>query len=337
MNGSSTHKIYGYDNNQQAIAIANANVKAAGVSKDVEIKFQPFQQFMQPTEKSLMMMNPPYGERISSPDILGLYRTIGERLKHQFVDNDAWIISHREELFDEIGLKPSLKIPIYNGSLECEFRKYQIFSGRYNDLRSDGGQIKSEDELKQMGEKHRFKEHREDFKRRFSDDDEEDVPTGHFRVRGVRDDDDRRGGRRFDRDKESRFGGRDRDRESRFGGRDRDKDSRFGGRDRDKDSRFGGRDRDKDSHFGGRDRDKDSHFGGFNHDRDNHFGGRDRDRDRDNEHRAPRHFDHSDDRGGRSFSSGRKPFGGGGRRDSGFKPRGGDYNRRRDNNNEDED
>ena len=79
-----THKIYGYDNNPKANEIATHNVKAAGVSKDVVLAIQPFQQFEQPAEKSIIIMNPPYGERISSEDLLGLYQMIGERLKHAF-------------------------------------------------------------------------------------------------------------------------------------------------------------------------------------------------------------------------------------------------------------
>ena len=71
--------------------IAQHNVKAAGVSKDVILKIQPFQQFEQPAQKSIIITNPPYGERISSEDLLGLYQMIGERLKHAFTGNDAWI------------------------------------------------------------------------------------------------------------------------------------------------------------------------------------------------------------------------------------------------------
>lgn len=86
-------------------------MKAAGVSKDIILKLQPFQQFEQPAEKSIIITNPPYGERISTNDLLGLYNMIGERLKHAFVGNDAWILSYREECFDQIGLKPSVKLP----------------------------------------------------------------------------------------------------------------------------------------------------------------------------------------------------------------------------------
>lgn len=131
------HKIYGYDNNPKANEIATHNIKAAGVSKDIILKLQPFQQFEKPKDKSIIITNPPYGERISTRDLLGLYQMIGERLKHAFTDNDAWILSYREECFDQIGLKPSVKIPLFNGALECEFRKYQIFGGKYKELKKD--------------------------------------------------------------------------------------------------------------------------------------------------------------------------------------------------------
>ena len=135
-----THKIYGYDNNPKANEIATHNIKAAGVSKDVTLKLQPFQQFEQPQEKSIIVMNPPYGERISTNDLLGLYQMIGERLKHAFVGNEAWVLSYREECFDQIGLKPSKKVPLFNGALECEFRKYEIFDGTYKEFKSQEGE-----------------------------------------------------------------------------------------------------------------------------------------------------------------------------------------------------
>ena len=135
-----THKIYGYDNSPKANEIATHNIKAAGVSKDVTLKLQPFQQFEQPQEKSIIVMNPPYGERISTNDLLGLYQMIGERLKHAFVGNEAWVLSYREECFDQIGLKASQKVPLFNGALECEFRKYEIFDGKYKEFKSQEGE-----------------------------------------------------------------------------------------------------------------------------------------------------------------------------------------------------
>lgn len=175
------HHIYGYDNNRNAVEIATHNVKAAGLSKEISIELRDFHQFTQPAEKSIIITNPPYGERISTPDLLGLYKTIGERLKHQFLDSEAWILSYREECFEQIGLKPSVKTPLYNGSLECELRKYQIFSGKYKELRAEGREIKTAEERKAMAEKKRFKAHRE-FKKAMGEDDQD------FRIKGRRED-----------------------------------------------------------------------------------------------------------------------------------------------------
>ena len=123
------HHIYGYDIDITAVNKAKLNVRAAGMTKDITIEQADFKDFKRPEQKALMIMNPPYGERISTPDLFGTYRMIGDVLKHQFKTNDAWVLSYREECFDQIGLKPSIKIPLYNGSLECEFRKYQMFEG----------------------------------------------------------------------------------------------------------------------------------------------------------------------------------------------------------------
>ena len=227
-----THHIYGYDNNRAAVAIAERNVKAAGLTNDVSIQFQDFADFTQPQEKSILVTNPPYGERIKPDDLLGLYKMIGTQFKKQFVDNEAWVLSYREECFDAIGLKASLKVPLYNGSLECELRKYQMFSGRYNEVRSEGRQIKTDNDRRQMAEKHRFKERRS-FKQGLNETDEE------FEQRFERLKEERRERReRFDRDSDRprRFSRDGEGRSRRFDREDDDRPRRF---DRD-DRRSGG-------------------------------------------------------------------------------------------------
>ena len=163
-----TCHFYGYDIDPKAVNTARHNVQAAGLTASITIEQQDFKLFKQPAKKSIIVTNPPYGERISTPDLLGTYRMIGERLKHEFTGNDAWVLSYREECFDQIGLKPSIKIPLYNGSLECEFRKYQMFDGKMKVFRSEGGAVKTDEEKRQMAEKHRFKKHRE-FKQRIEE------------------------------------------------------------------------------------------------------------------------------------------------------------------------
>ena len=185
------HHIYGYDIDMKAVNTARMNVRAAGLSADISVEQQDFKDFTQPAQKSILVTNPPYGERISTPDLLGTYRMIGERLKHQFVGDDAWILSYREECFEQIGLKPSIKIPVFNGSLECEFRKYQIFDGKLKTFRSEGGIVKTEEEKRQMAEKHRFKKNRE-FKQRLDEqeqNEESDIRSFTFHRHEFKDDD----------------------------------------------------------------------------------------------------------------------------------------------------
>ena len=179
------HHIYGYDVDIKAVNTARLNVKAAGLTSDITIEEQDFKNFTQPKNKSIMVTNPPYGERISTNDLLGTYKMIGERLKHQFTGNEAWILSYREECFAQIGLKPSIKIPVFNGSLECEFRKYQMFDGKMREFREEGGVVKTEEEKRQMAEKRRFKQNRE-FKKRLDEEQENaDADIRSFKFRSL--------------------------------------------------------------------------------------------------------------------------------------------------------
>ena len=242
------HHIYGYDVDIKAVNTALFNVKAAGLTKDITVTEADFKNFTQPKEKSIIVTNPPYGERISTPNLLGTYKMIGERLKHQFLNNDAWILSYREECFEQIGLKPSIKIPVFNGSLECEFRKYQIFDGKMKDFKTEGGSVQTDEEKRQMAEKRRFKQNRE-FKKRLEETEEnEDGDIRSFNFRKVDfsrfdgrrrsfkdDDDDKRDSRKFERGdrKGGKFG-----RDDRRNGKSSDRNERRGGKSGDRDSKF---------------------------------------------------------------------------------------------------
>ena len=151
------YKIYGYDINRNAVATAIENAKSAGVIRVIDIQQQDFYEFEQPRQKSIIITNPPYGERITTDDILDLYKTIGSRLKLNFVGNDAWILSSHEECFAAIGFRPSTKIALYNGSIPCEFRKYQVFDGKLKDLKEEGFDIKSDEERRRNA---KFKPHK---------------------------------------------------------------------------------------------------------------------------------------------------------------------------------
>ena len=149
------HHVYGYDIDMKAVNMATMNVKAAGLTSDITISQQDFKEFAGHEEKAIIVTNPPYGERISTPNLMETYKMIGERLKHAFKEGDAWILSYKEECFQQIGLKPSVKIPLYNGSLECEFRKYTLFDGKFKEFREEGGIVKTDADKQKMAEKRR--------------------------------------------------------------------------------------------------------------------------------------------------------------------------------------
>lgn len=131
------HKIYGSDISEEAISIAAKNIKSAGVEKHIDLQIKPFEKYTEaPAENAILITNPPYGERIKPEDLFGLYEMIGERLKHVFMGYKVWILSYKKECFDKIGLKPSKKIQLVNGSLQCEFRRYDIFAGKRNEQKT---------------------------------------------------------------------------------------------------------------------------------------------------------------------------------------------------------
>lgn len=130
------HTIYGSDASFYAIQQAAKNIKSAGVQKDIELKQIRIEEIklssVHPFDHSpLIMMNPPYGERLkSNKEMEDLYSSIGSALKHQFAGATAWIISSNDGAMKCIGLKPTVKLKLLNGELDCQFNKYELFNGK---------------------------------------------------------------------------------------------------------------------------------------------------------------------------------------------------------------
>lgn len=127
-------KIYGSDNSPRAIKIAEQNIKSTGLGKYIELQVMPVQKLEAPAPNCMVVTNPPYGERITSDDIYGLYASLGTTVKHKFAGSTVWVISSHEECLDKIGLKPTERIRLLNGSLDCWYCRYDIFEGKRNDF-----------------------------------------------------------------------------------------------------------------------------------------------------------------------------------------------------------
>lgn len=131
------HRIIGSDILPNAVQIARRNIDRAGLGKYIDLEVCPIQERPSPTSPTLIVMNPPYGERLRLTRAEDLYAMIGERLKHNFAGCTAWVIAYKKEHFDSIGLRPNSRTELMNGALECELRSYELFSGKREEFKRD--------------------------------------------------------------------------------------------------------------------------------------------------------------------------------------------------------
>ncbi len=142
-----THHIYGSDAGYYAVQAALKNIRSAGVQKYIDVKQIRIEEIKheQGTQGALVMINPPYGERLAQDkDVLRLYADIGKALKFQFTGATAWIISSNEEALKCIGLKPSRKIHLLNGELDCQYNCYELFQGQHSEWKSQKSKVESQ-------------------------------------------------------------------------------------------------------------------------------------------------------------------------------------------------
>lgn len=129
METSFSHPIRGFDKNFRAVQAAEANAAAAQLQGKIRFERRRFENLTPDTEKGFLMMNPPYDARLEERDIEGMYQMIGDRLKHAFKGYTAWIISANMEALKFLGLRPSRRITLFNGPLECKFIQIELYEG----------------------------------------------------------------------------------------------------------------------------------------------------------------------------------------------------------------
>jgi len=122
------YKFYGYDIDFRAVKLARANVMSAGLSDLIEINKAPVDTVEAPCAEGMVVVNPPYGERLGNPEVLkDDYRDLGFILKNQFKGWPCWILSGKPELISAMKLKSSRKHFIMNGPIECRWLRYDMF------------------------------------------------------------------------------------------------------------------------------------------------------------------------------------------------------------------
>jgi len=108
---------------------AKENVKFAKVDDIVTIRNCDMKDFEVPPGRGVVIINPPYGERMVKDNIEELYKMMGDTFKQKFAGYNCWILSSNMDAFKHVGLRPTRKIALFNGQLECRFMKFEIYEG----------------------------------------------------------------------------------------------------------------------------------------------------------------------------------------------------------------
>lgn len=120
---------YGSDINPHFLDYARANVAKARLQDFISLEKNDMRRTSPKRVPSLVMMNPPYGERLEVDDINELYESVGDALKKNYAGCRAFMISSDTVALKHVGLRPSFKENLFNGQLECKFLGYDLFAG----------------------------------------------------------------------------------------------------------------------------------------------------------------------------------------------------------------
>ena len=125
-----TLPIYGCDIDKWAVMDANKNIESAGLSGRVSIVEKDILDIEAPAPSGVLVMNPPYGERIGEVDELAeLYPKLGSVLKQRFAGWKVGIFTADLRLPKLMRLKPARKIPLFNGPIECRLFLFDMVAG----------------------------------------------------------------------------------------------------------------------------------------------------------------------------------------------------------------
>ncbi len=123
------------DSNAEAIKKAKKNIENPGLQgNQFYYSNLSFEKYMPETKNAFMVFNPPYGERMGGEDMISFYSMIGDILKKRFTGTEAWIITGNLKASKHFGLKPSKKITLFNGPIECRFIQFKLYKGSKKSL-----------------------------------------------------------------------------------------------------------------------------------------------------------------------------------------------------------
>lgn len=126
-------EVYACDTDMKAVRQSEVAMSKIAWSHNITIEHQDFFALPEDHEGAVVILNPPYGERMRTENIEQLYREIGLKLKNDFSGGKAWIISSNDEALHHIGFRPFSKHILYNGKLECRYQGFELYQGSRKD------------------------------------------------------------------------------------------------------------------------------------------------------------------------------------------------------------
>ncbi len=123
INKEATFKSYGYDIDEDSIILTKENSNKAGVLSKISAKTQDVKNY-KPIENSIIICNPPYGERLLElRQAEELYKIMGQTFAPS-ASNPCYIISPHEEFETFFGKKADRRRKLYNGMIKCQLFMY---------------------------------------------------------------------------------------------------------------------------------------------------------------------------------------------------------------------
>ncbi|MDP1690906.1 MAG: class I SAM-dependent RNA methyltransferase [Burkholderiaceae bacterium] len=132
---------------------AARNAERAGVARAIEFKTADALQRLPPAERGVLVLNPPYGERIGAKgrgtrpahgggsgasareDFEGggtpasFFADLASHWKRHYAGWTAWVLSPEMKLPSLMRLKESQRVPMWNGPIECRLFRFDMVAG----------------------------------------------------------------------------------------------------------------------------------------------------------------------------------------------------------------
>jgi len=122
--------IHGSDNETRSLEAARAALERAGLASSVRLAKADVLEVEPPAGTGILVSNPPYGMRLGDRDALAkLYPRLGDMLKRRFPGWRCHFLSADTRLPKLIGLKPTRRVPLFNGPIECRLYEFPIVAG----------------------------------------------------------------------------------------------------------------------------------------------------------------------------------------------------------------